>query len=388
MPLRILHLLTSAGLGGTESSVLVLARGMDPDRFWSEVAVLRGEGPMSARWRQAGLAVTHLNVQREWTPRAVQKLARLVRGGRYDVVTLYGVAVNVLGRLACKLAGQRSVVGVIRGLTNERTISRTRLWLDRLSFPWAVCYVSNSQAVIDHLVEAGFPAGKLRLARTGLSTDPFDRAPPREEARRQVGIGRVPPPVVTCVGNLRPVKNHSFLLRACRLLVDRQVGFLLLLVGAGLEEGRLRRQVRDLSLTEHVRFLGGREDVPVVLAASDLFVLSSLWEGLPRSVMEAMAGRLAVVATDAGGVKELVVDGETGYVLPVSDAAAFAGRMAELLENPALRRRMGEAGYRRVQERFTEDRMVRAMEKIYLEVLGHSGRSGRHPHGAENPARS
>ncbi|MFQ5914953.1 MAG: glycosyltransferase family 4 protein [Nitrospinota bacterium] len=378
MPFRILHLLTLADLGGTESSVLPLVRGMDSECFQNEIAVLRGYGPMSDRWRRAGLAVTHLNVQRGWSPRTIAKLVRLFRNGRYDVVTLYGVAVSVLGRLACKLAGQRNVVGVIRGLSNERSIRRTRLWLDKVSFSLATCYVSNSQAVIDHLKGAGFPPEKLRLAPTGLSTEPFDRAPPSKEARLQLGIGDVSPPVITCLGNLRPVKNHSLLLKACRILKDRKVEFLLLLVGAGPEESRLRSEAQELSLMDQIVFLGEREDVPTVLAASDLFVLSSLWEGLPRSIMEAMASRLAVVATDAGGVKELVVDGETGYVVPGNDAPALAGRMAGLLREEALRRRMGEAGHQRVKEHFTEERMVSAMESIYQEILGLSKSSGPH----------
>ncbi len=369
MPYRILHLLTLAGLGGMESSLLPIIRGMDPGRFHSEIAVLREQGPMSGHWNRAGITVTHLGIRRDGSPATLLKLARFIRTGGYDVVTLYGVAVNILGRIACRLAGRPGVVGVIRGFSNERRISRTRLWLDRMTFPLADCYVSNSRAVIEHLREAGFPPKKLKLAPTGISTEPFDRAPPREEAQRRIGLADVSRPVITCLGNLRPVKNHGLLLNACRLLKDREIEFLLLLAGAGPDEQRLRREVEELSLTDRVRFLGEREDIPAVLAASDLFVLSSLWEGLPRSIMEAMAARLAVVSTDAGGVKELVVEGETGYVVPVGSAESLADRMGELLSDGPLRDGMGEAGYRRVREHFTDERMVRSIEAVYEEVL-------------------
>ena len=369
MRYRILHLLTLAGLGGTEAAVLSVIRRTDANHFRSEIAVLKGEGPMSARWREAGIPVTHMNVRREWSPRTLGKLSRLIRDGRYDVVTLYGVAVNVLGRLASRRVGQKNVIGVIRGISNERIVSRLRLWVDRVSFSLADCYVSNSQAIIDHLIEAGFPPEKLRLARTGLSTEPFDRAPSREEARRRMGIAGDARPVITCVGNLRPVKDHSLLLRACRALRDRGFDYLLLLAGSGPAEEMVRREVRDLGLLDQVRFLGERGDIPTVLAATDLFVLTSLWEGLPRSIMEAMASRLAVVSTDAGGVRELVLDGETGYVVSVGDVEALGGRMADLLSDPALCRAMGEAGFQRVKERFTEEQMVTAMEAIYREVL-------------------
>jgi glycosyltransferase involved in cell wall biosynthesis len=187
-----------------------------------------------------------------------------------------------------------------------------------------------------------------------------------------MGIAGDARPVITCVGNLRPVKDHSLLLRACRALRDRGFDYLLLLAGSGPAEERVRREVRDLGLLNQVRFLGERGDIPTVLAATDLFVLTSLWEGLPRSIMEAMASRLAVVSTDAGGVRELVLDGETGYVVSVGDVETLGGRMADLLSDPALRRAMGEAGFQRVKERFTEERMVTAMEAIYREVLGAS----------------
>ena len=135
MPFRILHLLTLAGLGGTESSVLSLIGGTDARNFQSEIAVLREEGPMSARWREAGIPVTHLNVRWEWTPRTLGKLSRLIRDGRYDVVTLYGVAVNVLGRLACRRVGQKNVIGVIRGIGNERTVWRRSKFSSAIEFP-------------------------------------------------------------------------------------------------------------------------------------------------------------------------------------------------------------------------------------------------------------
>ncbi len=370
MAFRVLHLLTLAELGGMETSVLPMIRGLDPETFQCEIGVLRGPGPMSERWRKAGIPVSHLNVRREWSPLTISKLARLLRHGRYDVVTLYGVTVNVLGRLAGRMTGQSGIVSVIRGLSNGRSISKTRLWLDRLTFSMAACYVSNSQAVIDHLIAEGFSPEKLRLARTGLSTEPFDAAPSVEEARRRIGLEVDSPPVIACVGNLRPVKDHSLLLRACRELKRKGIQFLLVLVGRGPEEERVRREIMELSLSGFVRLLGPREDIPLVLAASDLFALSSVWEGLPRSIMEAMAGRLAVVATDAGGVRELVVDGHTGFVVPVGQAGPLAEKMSVLLSDSKLRRAMGEMGYQRVKEHFSDAKMCKAMDAVYREVIG------------------
>ncbi len=370
MPFRILHLLTLAELGGMEASVLPTIRRLDPKTFHCEIAVLSEPGPMTERWRKAGISVTHLRARRGWDPLLLGKLVRLFRQGQYDVITLYGVTVNVLGRLAGWMVGQSRIVGVIRGLSNERSISQARLWLDRLTFPLSDCYVSNSQAVIDHLIEEGFSSEKLKLVRTGLSTEIYDSAPSAEEARSRLSIRAGLPPVIACVGNLRPVKDHSLLLQACSELKRNGFEYLLLLVGTGPEEELLREEIEQLSLSEFVLLMGQREDIPTILAASDIFVLSSVWEGLPRSIMEAMASRLAVVATDAGGVRELVVDGETGYVVPVGQAKSLSDKIAILLSDPRRRREMGEAGYMRVRERFSEERMGREMDDIYRSVIG------------------
>jgi glycosyltransferase involved in cell wall biosynthesis len=114
--------------------------------------------------------------------------------------------------------------------------------------------------------------------------------------------------------------------------------------------------------------MGQRNDVPLILAASDLFVLPSLSEGLPRSIMEAMASRLPVVATDVGGVGELVSHGSTGYLVPSEDAEALVGRMAEILGSPALGNAMGETGYQRLLEEFSMERMKADMDRIYAEI--------------------
>lgn len=370
MPFRILHLLTLAELGGMEASVLPMIQKMDPKAFQCEIAVLRGSGPMTERWREAGISVTHLNVSCSWNPFLLRKLVHLFRQGRYDVITLYGVTVNVLGRLAGWMAGQPGLVGVIRGFSNERSISQIRLWLDRLTFPLINCYVSNSQAVIDHLIKEGFSPEKLKLVNTGLSTELYDSAPSVDEARRQLGIGGGSPPVIACVGNLRPVKDHFLLLQACSDLKRKGYEFLLLLIGAGPEEELVRKGIEQLSLSNFVLLMGQREDIPTVLAASDIFVLSSIWEGLPRSIMEAMASSLAVVATDAGGVRELVVDGRTGYVVPVGQTKSLADKIAILLSNSRKRQEMGEAGYMRVKEHFSEEKMGKAMGDIYRAVIG------------------
>ncbi len=368
MTLRILHLLTQADLAGTEREVFELIRELDPKRYRHEVCLLEGEGPLTDLCRNAGIPISHLELSKRGVFLSLWRLYHLLRNRPYDIVHLYGIKGNVLGRIASRLAGKRAVVGSIRGITNDRSINRLRIWADRGTFPLVRSYISNSEAVIEYLIQKGFPRQKLCLARTGLSPEPFRHLPSKAEARAALGISPEPRPVIVCTANLRPVKNHHLLISACGLLRRRGLDFETLLVGDGPEREDVERMIEQEGLTQFFRFMGQRNDVPLILAASDLFVLSSLSEGLPRSIMEAMASLLPVVATDVGGVGELVRHGFTGYLVPSEDTAALAERMAEILENPALGKTMGEAGYQKLLEEFNMDRMAADMDRIYTDI--------------------
>jgi len=177
--------------------------------------------------------------------------------------------------------------------------------------------------------------------------------------------------LITMVARFVPQKDHDTLLQALSLLPGG--GFKAALVGGGEREAFFRKKVGKLGLGDNVIFLGERRDVPQILAASDIFVLSSNWEGLPRSIIEAMMAGLPVVATRIGGVSELVEDEVTGFLVPPKDPDALAEALQKLIADPELRRRMGEAGREKALQEFTLDRMLHETERVYREVLGSKG---------------
>jgi len=177
--------------------------------------------------------------------------------------------------------------------------------------------------------------------------------------------------LITMVARFVPQKDHDTLLRALGFLPES--GFKVAFVGGGGREIFFRKKAGELGLRDNVIFLGERRDVPQILAASDIFVLSSNWEGLPRSIIEAMMAGLPVVATKVGGVPELVEDGVTGFLVPPKDPGALTEALQKLIADPELRRRMGEAGREKALQEFTLDRMLRETEKVYREVLGSKG---------------
>jgi glycosyltransferase involved in cell wall biosynthesis len=181
-----------------------------------------------------------------------------------------------------------------------------------------------------------------------------------------------PRPVLLCVGRLEPVKNLPMLFRVLKRLGTRHRP-VLRLVGEGPCLAEYQQEVQRLGLADQVEFLGYRYDVPELTAAADVVVLSSVKEGIPRSLMQAMAVGVPVVATDVKGTREVVVDGETGFLVPLDDAGRFAERVAMLLDSPALCREMGARGIVRASQHFDEDRVVERLAGLYRTALAERG---------------
>jgi glycosyltransferase involved in cell wall biosynthesis len=246
------------------------------------------------------------------------------------------------------------------------------LWLDRLTFGISLGYVSISQAAIDFLTSHGYNSRKLWLIHNGIDIKPFYE---RSEAEKDVIKREYELPldklIITCVANLRPPKGHEYLIQALHELKRENPDFLTLLVGDGPLRGKLEKLIRDLGLKAQVRFLGsrGRKDIPEILAISDIFVLPSLCEGLPTAIIEAMAAGCPVVATAVAGTPEVVIDGETGFLVNSRDPEALAQKIAKLLKDPQLRETMGEAGVKRIKEHFTLEKMVQNYETLYRNLM-------------------
>lgn len=363
-PVKVLHLLSSAEVGGAEMMTWRLVGHMDKRRFESHVAFWLGTGPMCSKFEGLGVPVTVLN----WRPaRALQALAdlvRLLRRERFDIVQVYGLKANLFVRPIAALCGRPYFVTAQRSIDSDRRAWHS--WIDRLTSPLVHLYLCNSEAASDILAQRErIPHKKLAVVHNGIDPTPFERDhKARAEIRAEL---QLPPgvPLVTVVANLRTPKGHRHLLEALALLPRQGQAWKVALVGEGPLREELEQQADRLQISDRVIFMGARQDIPRVLAAADLFVLPSLWEGLPGAVMEAMAAGLPVVASDVGGVRELLCDGETGYLVPAAQPEPLAERLQALLADAALRERMGAAGRTRLIEEFSLDRMVQRTGSVY-----------------------
>ena len=224
-----------------------------------------------------------------------------------------------------------------------------------------------SEEARDSFLRTGVPAEKLVVVRNGIH--PRSARADRAGVRARLGVPSDARIVLT-VGRMTEQKGYGYLLEAVPTLVTQEPRAHVLIVGTGPLAPRLRAQMRRLKLHGDVTFLGRRDDVPDLLAAADLFVLPSLFEGLPLVALEAMAAGLPVVGTRVCGTSEAVADGVTGRLVEPGNAMALAQAIVEVLAQPGLAARLGYAGRRRVVEQFSAARMARETAAVYEEVLG------------------
>ena len=365
-----LHVDTARTWRGGQHQVLLTVLGL---RRRAHRAVLAAQ-PQGELYRRApeGSDRYALAPRGEMDLLAAWSLARLLRGDEPDVIQAHdahAVAIAALARslsrVATPLVASRRVDFHIRG----NAFSRWKYGqVDR--------FICASSAIRDMLIADGVPPERTTVVHEGIDIERIERAPPLDLHREfHLPAGC---PVAGNVAALVPHKGQRHLIDAAARLVRDVPGARVLIVGAGELEEELRRQIRRLHLEEHVILTGFRSDVPSLLRGLDLFVMSSVTEGLGTSVLDAMAAGLAVVGTRAGGIPESVVDGETGLLAPPGDAPALARAMAALLRDAPRRRGFGAAGRRRAQAIFSAGRMVEETAAVHAAVA----RAGRAAHGA------
>jgi glycosyltransferase involved in cell wall biosynthesis len=361
----------SLGVGGAERFLVNLARRLPGGRFDWQLVCISHLGVWGEALAAAGSNVVSLGKRRGLDPLVLPRLVRQVQRYRPHVVNTHLWTADLWGRLAARLAGVPVVV------VTEQNVD---LWkgplhhaIDRALLRWTDAVVCVSEEVERFYCSQGVPAGKRHVIPNAIDLDPFDR-PLASGTLRAETQARTGDFLFVSAARLHPQKAQDILLGAARRLVDGgQRAFRLAILGDGPKRRVLEELARARGLSGHVRFLGERQDVPGLLRQADGFVLSSLYEGLPLALLEAMAARLPVVATRVGGCPELVSDGETGFLVPPADEAALAWAMDCLIRDPAVGRAMGEAGRRLVEAKYRIDHSVERTASLFESLLATRG---------------
>jgi glycosyltransferase involved in cell wall biosynthesis len=364
---RVLIVITLAEVGGAQTYVSQLFPAL-AERFDVAVAA-SGSGPLRDAAKAAGVRFLQLrNLRRPVSPLrdllALFELISIMRRERPDIVHANSSKAGVLGRLAAVAARVPIRIFTVHGWAFKAytgPASWAYLWADRLAGRWTTVTI----CVAEHERSSGIAARTCRSDRTVVIPNAVDVA-----AVKTAEVNGRTPRLVT-VGRLKAPKDFRTLARAFAALP--RGSFEALIVGDGPDRPEVEAELARLGLANAVRLLGERRDVPELLAGSDVFVLSSASEGLPLSVEEAMAAGLPVVASAVGGVPELVVDGETGYLVPPGEAGRLAEALRSLLEDPSLRRRMGRSGRARAEALFDLNAFRRAHVELYRRQLAERG---------------
>lgn len=375
--MKILHVLTTLDLAGAESNVLTQT-GLQTKRGHDvRVAYLKGNGGLTEDFLKAGAS---------WVgcigmgPGTLFKLAPRIRWA--DIVHSHLLKADMLTAVCATLSGRR------KHLVSGKHSDEQQLKSSKVAFVHGILGNLSARTIVlsDHVGRYMQETGRLRPEKIrrvyyGVDPTPFDeaRARPREEhLKLRESFGLAPDDVVfTCVARFHKPKAHDVLLRAFRLALDAKPEstppLRLLLVGNdpyGDGQEKNEALAAELKLGDAVHFAGLRRDVPNVLAASDALVQAALWEGLGLVYLEAMCASLPVLTSRVSAIPEVVLEGETGLLVPPSDDQALCDGMLKLAGDADLRRRMGAAGRERIPAVFDLDRMADETIAVYNEVLG------------------
>jgi len=344
--MTILEITASTRIGGVETYLLRLSKALMA-KGHRVIFVTRSGTPLEKELRAAGIEVH--TFFRGSSPLTQWRLKRLIRREKVDVVHTHIFSANRQGARAGRACGV-PVVARVPATEGAQHYAEVEL------------VTAVSEAVKNHLVEQGMSPAKIEVLYNGVDLARFSDLPSRELSRQQFNL---PPDAfaVTCVASLTPRKGQRFLLDAVKQLENPNVH--ILLAGEGDQETPLREQAKALGLEDRVHFLGFTGDVRPVLAASDVVVLPSSHEGLPNSLLEAMAAGLPVIATNIAGVPEIVSDGKTGFLVPHSEVEPLTQALKTYISDEELRQNLAKAGRQWVHEKFDDrQHLLRAVELL------------------------
>jgi glycosyltransferase involved in cell wall biosynthesis len=388
-PITILRAITRLNIGGPAIHAILLSRALnDGTQFRSTLVTgttAPHEGDMLDLARAHSVEPHVLPaLGREISPLddlvSLARMVKLVRGLKPDIVHTHMAKAGTVGRLAARMCGVPLIVHTYHGhvFHSYFTPTKTRIFL---TIERALGLATNRIIVVgdgqrDEIASYGVaPLKKLVSIRLGLELNPFlDAERARGELRRELGIG-ADIPLVGIVARLVPIKAHDVFFQAAARVHEAEPGVQFLVIGDGERRAELEALVASLSLSECVRFLGWRRDLVRSYADLDVVALTSLNEGSPVALIEALASARPVVSTAVGGVPEVVLHGETGLTVPVSDVPALADAILTLLRDPDLAERLGAAGRRHVYPRYDSSRLVDDVKQLYLRELAAQGRA-------------
>jgi len=376
---KVLHLIHSFIQGGSETQMIQLTKLLvDSGNFDIHVACLDGKGELRPKIDAMNFAeIPEFNLTSFYDRNMFRQLRRFaahLRERNIRIVQTHDFYSNIFGMIGARLAGTPVRIASKRETLGLRSDAQKKLEL--LTFKLANAIVVNAEAVKTHLLGVGVKKTKPAVIYNGLDLSRFPLKFDSSETLRSLSatlpssLNGSRPRFVTIVANMHhEVKNYPMFLRAAKRVYESFPGAVFLLIGEGQLSESLRQLSDELGIQNNALFLGHSNNVPDLLRISEVCVLSSKAEGFSNSILEYMACGKPVVATDVGGAREAVAEGETGFLVSSDDDKSMGARILELLENPERAKQMGEMGRQIVETRFSTEAQLRKTEDLYERLL-------------------
>ena len=361
--LSIIHVDTARDWRGGQAQVETLVRGLAGRGH--RIALVTPPGSrLAQRLADAPIDVVADSARGEWDWWVGRRLARLAEARQADLIHAHSALAHAMAWLAHRRCRRQPIV-----VSRRVDFSVGGNWLSGHKYRHRACYyLAISSAVRDVLIRGGVAAERIFLVPSGVDPAKFTYRTDRAATRHSLGVAD--DEFLVCnVAALTDHKDHATLVRAAKIALAQAPRMRFIVLGEGELRPQIEAQIAEAGLGDRFRLLGFRDEVEPYLAAADLFALSSHLEGLCTSLLDAMLLERAVVATRAGGVPDIVADGETGLLAPPRESEALAGAMVRLARDGELRERLAAAGARRVREHFSIERTVELTSAAYREIL-------------------
>ncbi|MCI0621963.1 MAG: glycosyltransferase family 4 protein [Acidobacteria bacterium] len=384
MKIKIARIITRMDLGGAQRAVLQLSSGLDPQRF--EQIVITGEGGLllpelaglaSIRHRIVPEMTRHVGFGAVWNDlRAGRRVCQILRSFQPHIVHTHTPKAGIVGRWAARAAGVSGIVHTYHGFGfsphHPQWQKALYVGMEKLTATITTQFVAVSDRNRVLGQEYGlFRQGECALIRSGIDFAWFRRrSVDKTQKRMELGV-KPSDKIVGVVASFTPAKGLHLFLEAALKVLREVPGVCFVMVGDGALRPQLEKQARALGLNSAIKMLGWRRDVPELLQTFDVFLLTSLWEGLPRSLVEASLSGVPSVASNVDGIAEIVKEGKNGYLVPPGDTEAMARNVVRLLQDEPLRRRMGEYGNTEVEE-FSSEKMLKDYSELYENITATS----------------
>ena len=365
--IKICYVIGQLGKGGAEKQLYEIVKGINKNNFEPVIISLSRGGYWSKEIKKLNIHVIELRRKKHIELTRLFKLIKLVRKIKPAIVHTYLFSANSYGRIAAILDRVPIIIASERNLPKlSRDKNIYQISIDKLLMSFSDGVICNSYKCSEILVRKYlFDENKVFTVSNGINS---------KEYLKKANWGtqkKLAQKVIGTVGRLTPQKNHKLLLDVAKIILDhygkRDIKFMI--VGDGVLRNKLEQYSKNLGIQNSVVFTGERNDVSYLLYNMDIFIMTSLYEGMSNALMEAMLAGLPIVTTNVGGNSELIIEGETGVLCPLNDAKAFADKIIYFIDNETQAKQIGDNAKQRIIKEFGIEKMIKRIENIYTKLL-------------------